>query len=256
VSDHVVEPAVGPSLLYQTIAQHIIERIAAGLYPVGSVVPREVDLAAEFAVSRATIREAMRLLANQNLIIRRKRAGTVVARRTPPVSNGTVLYDPARTGTELMRNTVLVINLRSRRPLPAAVVDHETVDPAELWLYAEGVRVTAAGGATLCTTEVFLHPRLEKAAHLVGREPSLIHELITRTSGERMRRVRTRIQPCRLTEKQARVTGVAPGSLGTRVVRTIYNEAGELLELVIGTYPAASFSFEVSFDLGNGGAVS
>ena len=193
----------------------------------------------------------MRLLAAQNLVIRRKRAGTVVAHRTPPSSNGTVLYDPARSGTELMRNTVLAIDTRSQRALPATVADHEAVDPAELWLFAEGHRMPLEGGTPLCTTEVFLHPRLEKAAHLVGREPSLIHQLITRTSGERMRRVRTRIQPCRLTAKQARVTGVAPGALGTRVVRTIYNEAGELLEAVIGTYPAETFSFEVSFDLGD-----
>jgi GntR family transcriptional regulator len=250
VSECIQLPAVGAPLLYQSIAQNIIDRIAAGTYPVGSVMPREVDLAAEFAVSRATVREAMRLLATQNLVIRRKRAGTVVAHRKAPTSNGTVLYDPARSGTELMRNTSLVISSRSRRVLPSLVAE-EVAEAAEPWLYAAGVRVPSAGGQVLCTTEVFLHPRLEKAAHLVGREPGLIHQLIARTCGERMRRVRTRIQPCRLTAKQARLTQVATGSLGTRVVRTIYNDAEELLEVVIGTYPAHSFSFEVSFDLGH-----
>lgn len=241
-------PPAAPSLLYQTVAHDITGRIATGLYPVGSTMPREVDLATEFAVSRATIREAMRLLATQHLIIRRKRAGTVVAHRNAPSSAGTVLYDPARSGTELMRNTRLLISVRSRRKLPEMVSD-EVKAPAEAWLYAAGLRVPLAGGATLCTTEVFLHPRLVKAAHLVGREPGLIHQLIARTCGERMRRVRTRIQPCRLTAKQARLTAVAVGSLGTRVVRTIYNEAGELLEVVISTYPASRFSFEVSFDI-------
>ena len=247
MSDLIRRTAV-PSLLYQTIAQNITERISTGLYPVGSLVPREIDLAAEFAVSRATVREAMRLLATQNLVIRRKRAGTVVAHRKAPSSNGTVLYDPARSGTELMRNTRLVISTRSRRLLPDLLAE-EVPGPAEPWLYAAGVRAPLAGGATLCTTEVFLHPRLEKVAHLIGREPGLIHQLIARTCGERMRRVRTRIQPCRLTARQARLTSVAAGSLGTRVVRTIYNDAEELLEVVIGTYPASTFSFEVSFDL-------
>lgn len=54
--------------LSQEIAASIAIAIAAGAYPAGSPLPSEADLAAEFAVSRGTIREAIRCLQVQGLV--------------------------------------------------------------------------------------------------------------------------------------------------------------------------------------------
>ena len=44
--------------IYQTIANRIIELIDDGVFPVGSRLPGERDLAEKFGVSRVTVREA------------------------------------------------------------------------------------------------------------------------------------------------------------------------------------------------------
>lgn len=53
---------------YEVVAGRLRERILAGVLPEGTRLPNESVLAAEFGVSRATVREALRLLAAQNLI--------------------------------------------------------------------------------------------------------------------------------------------------------------------------------------------
>ena len=53
-------------------------RILAGQYPQHSALPTELQLCAEFGVSRTAMREATKMLAAKGLVISRKRAGTLV----------------------------------------------------------------------------------------------------------------------------------------------------------------------------------
>ena len=54
------------------------ERIEGGCYPLGSRLPKEVDLAAELGVSRITLRPALELLEMEMLVSRVKGQGTFV----------------------------------------------------------------------------------------------------------------------------------------------------------------------------------
>jgi len=58
----------------------LIERIRQLIYPPGSQLPPENDLAAEFNVSRATVRTAISKLAARGLVVRRQGVGTFVSR--------------------------------------------------------------------------------------------------------------------------------------------------------------------------------
>lgn len=52
--------------------------IVSGEFPVGSILPGDLDLAARFKVSRTVLREAMKTLAAKGLIVPRARIGTRV----------------------------------------------------------------------------------------------------------------------------------------------------------------------------------
>jgi DNA-binding FadR family transcriptional regulator len=56
-------------------------RILGGLYPPGAPLPTELQLCAEFGVSRTAMREATKMLAAKGLVVARKRAGTLVQDR-------------------------------------------------------------------------------------------------------------------------------------------------------------------------------
>lgn len=61
-------------------AASIRAAIAAGHWPVGTQLPSEPQLATELGVSRATLREGLRLLVSERLLDRRPGVGTFVAR--------------------------------------------------------------------------------------------------------------------------------------------------------------------------------
>jgi GntR family transcriptional regulator len=74
-----------PSLSAQVL-DLLMEKIRSGAYPPGSLLPPENDLAAEFKVSRATIRSAFDRLEARGLIVRRQGIGTFV-RHLSSISN-------------------------------------------------------------------------------------------------------------------------------------------------------------------------
>jgi len=72
-------PVRGTSLATQVL-DILIERIREGVYAPESQLPPENDLAAEFGVSRATVRSAISALAARGLVVRRQGIGTFVSR--------------------------------------------------------------------------------------------------------------------------------------------------------------------------------
>jgi DNA-binding FadR family transcriptional regulator len=60
------------------IADRLRERIAGGMYPVGSKLPTELELTRELGVSRNTVREATRSLVHSGLLSARAGDGTYV----------------------------------------------------------------------------------------------------------------------------------------------------------------------------------
>jgi GntR family transcriptional regulator len=69
--------------LYHQIQHLLRHRIHSGLYPPGTQIPSEHDLSRELAVSRVTLREALRELVRENLLVKVQGKGTFVASNPP-----------------------------------------------------------------------------------------------------------------------------------------------------------------------------
>lgn len=63
---------------YSALKRIVLERIRARIWPPGALMPGEVEIAAEFGLSRATVNRALSELADEGFLDRRKRAGTRV----------------------------------------------------------------------------------------------------------------------------------------------------------------------------------
>ncbi|MEZ9564407.1 GntR family transcriptional regulator [Vibrio artabrorum] len=63
---------------YLQIADTLREKIKSGELPVGSILPTESELQTKFDVSRVTIRKAMQLLVENDLLYRQRGSGTYV----------------------------------------------------------------------------------------------------------------------------------------------------------------------------------
>lgn len=71
----------GPSFspLYQQIKLLITRSLQAGEWRPGEAIPSEIELAARYKVSQGTVRKAIDVLADDNLLVRRQGKGTFVA---------------------------------------------------------------------------------------------------------------------------------------------------------------------------------
>ncbi len=66
------------SLSYRDVKAEILNRVRAGLWPLGEIIPGEEALAAEFGCARVTVNRALRELASEGVVERKRRAGTRV----------------------------------------------------------------------------------------------------------------------------------------------------------------------------------
>ena len=78
--------------LHRRIAGDIERRIASGEWRPGFRIPTEAELTAEYGCARMTVSRAMSDLSARGLVVRRRRAGTVVAH--PPVHSSALVAIP------------------------------------------------------------------------------------------------------------------------------------------------------------------
>jgi len=77
MTDSLALDGTGP--LHEQIRRAVCAPIISGAWPPGRRVPSEHELMARFGASRMTVNRAMRALADDGLIVRRRRTGSLVA---------------------------------------------------------------------------------------------------------------------------------------------------------------------------------
>jgi GntR family transcriptional regulator len=65
--------------LYQQVRTRLTQRIADGSWAAGTIIPSEIQIAAELGVSQGTVRKALDDMTAANLLVRRQGRGTFVA---------------------------------------------------------------------------------------------------------------------------------------------------------------------------------
>lgn len=141
-------PARRAGAVSADIAAHVERLITFGELKPGDRLPSELALAADFQVSRASLREAMHELAAKNLIERRPGRGTTVL---PPPEHVRDLYerisDEDRTLRDVaeLRETIepRIARLAAYRATRANLIELDAVlrDPAESLTAPESLRL-------------------------------------------------------------------------------------------------------------------
>ena len=64
--------------LYVQVRNLLAQRLASGVWPPGSMLPNEMELARELGVSSGTVRKALDSLESDRLVLRRQGRGTII----------------------------------------------------------------------------------------------------------------------------------------------------------------------------------
>lgn len=66
---------------YKQIEADLLRRIQDDQYPIGTLIPKELDLVEMYSVSRPTVRQAIQELVNKGYLEKKKRRGTLVKQK-------------------------------------------------------------------------------------------------------------------------------------------------------------------------------
>lgn len=233
--------------LYQTVAEQLTHAIQAGTYPVGSMLPTEAELCAQFGVSRQTIREATRLLLQLGLVSRHQGVGTRVERATVAetyVQRLARLPDIWQYVKETRRKVLRVADVPAREArvkLPG--------DPATRWRMLEGLRFVGDETKPIAWTQVYVPPAYAEVTDDPTRDEVPIYSLIERRFGIKTRTVRQEISAVAITGEIAAALREPAGSPGLSLVRHYVSTEDEIFEVSLSVHPADRYHYTMQLDL-------
>lgn len=234
------------SAKYAALARDLIEAINAGTYPVGTLLPTEIQLSATYAFSRQTVREALRQLANMGLVVRQAGVGTKVQRQhtdtryTHSVDSFSDLEDYARA-LRLVVSTVTSVTASG--DLAALIGCRE----GSRWLRVCGLRYRPALAEPVAFSEMYLHTGFAGIRqHIAKLEGSSMHAMLEREYGETVEEIQQQVVAINLDVEVARALNEKEGVAGLEIRRRFYGK-GRRLVLSGRVVHVSGFSYDSHF---------
>lgn len=231
--------------LYQQVVQTLRDEIVKGVYPVGTQLPTEDELTGKFAVSRHTVREALRHLRADGLVSSRQGSGTTVL---PPAPDTSFNVHRVASIDELVAYAAENRFDVARREMVTSESAHagELVLPAgRQWLHLEGYRYSVETALPICWTEVFIAAEFSGAERMLGHRRGPIWQMIEDMYGERCAEVEQVLRVRTLTDEHAKGLHVEPGASAVEVSRIYKTTSDKISEVAVNLYPAEKFRFSM-----------
>ncbi|TDC86647.1 GntR family transcriptional regulator [Actinomadura sp. 7K507] len=238
---------------YEEVAEELVRQIQSGRWPIGGKFAPEVDLAAEFDVSRGTIRAALDIVEELGLVSRRPRRGTRVER----LKSQPVFARSLHSVDDLTQYSVET----DRQVLSIADVVVDEVDarvlgcrPGQRWTKIRMLRIDPADdGWPLCCTDVYLEPDIADAVGDRVLDPKrLISDMVEQTTGRTVHTIEQRIRAATVPDAMVDLLRTTAGSPVLQMTRRYLDRAGHPFEITVSMHPAERFEYAVDLERGRG----
>ncbi|MEK4970337.1 GntR family transcriptional regulator [Cytobacillus sp. FSL R7-0696] len=227
--------------LYLQVIDRLKQDIDKGIYKEREKLPSEFDLAKQLGVSRATLREALRILEEENVIIRRHCVGTFV--NTKPLFT---------SGIEQLNSITNMITQAGMQP-GTIFLSSETQCPSEedirLFSCSADEEILVVERVRTANGEPVVHC-LDKmlAKHIpdsISWEKESIFENLEEKTGRRITYAVSEIEPIGYHEKVSPILDCSPETALLVLKQMHYTEQDEPLLLSVNYFRADKFSFHV-----------
>lgn len=240
------EDEAGAHIGYRQISTTLIEEIYAGVWPVGAQLPTESELVERFAVSRNTVREALRELQDFGYLSKRRGTRSVVLRAVAENS----FVNSVRSVDELLEYANAAHNILLSSETIVMMEDQaQALDcsPRSQWLRLQLLRNREAGGLPFCYSEIFVDPRYGEAARRL-RPGRTVYSTIEEFCGITVSRVTQTIEAASANDNIALRLQVPPGSPILLARNFFYCEKGDLVEIGLAHFASGRYRLRVALD--------
>lgn len=227
-----------PVPLYFQVAEQLEQAIRDGSLVPGERISNEVALAQELGLSRPTMRQAIQVLVDKGLLVRKRGVGTQVVRGKVhrPLELTSLFDDLTAAGQRV-----------STRVLSLAEIEPDAETAAALQLSRGDLvwrleRLRSVGGEPLAHMLNFLPASLSDLGSVDFTTVGLYETL--RKRGVVMRVAQQRICARRAEPAEAKLLGEKRGAPLLTMERTAFDDAGRAVEIGIHAYRPSLYSFE------------
>lgn len=227
-----------PVPLYFQVAEQLEKAILDGTLAAGDRISNEVSLAQELGLSRPTMRQAIQVLVDKGLLVRKRGVGTqVVQGKVHRPLELTSLHDDLTKAGQRQRTEVLALERRAADERVAGELQLET--GAEVWFLE---RLRFVNDEALAHMQNYLPCSVVDLSDVDLTTNGLYATL--REAGVAMRVARQRISARRAEAGEARMLGEKRGAPLLTMERTAYDDAGRAVEYGTHAYRPDRYAFE------------
>ncbi len=234
--------------LWHKVANDLSLQVSLGKWPVGSIIPGELELANHYRVSRDTIRKALDYLTTNGLFERRPHTGTRVKSTT---SSGKFLH--------VMDNIRAIDQYGNRYPraiqdVRNVVINEEVavalgLEYGKEMIRFENIRIATTGNSVvpMVVTYVYVFPRAKEVIDLAKAQPhELIVSLVEQVTGQECVEVKQTFSATIMPKHVAKYFKFPNACPGLRLIRNYLDDKGRNIVVTESFYPADKFSFSIS----------
>jgi GntR family transcriptional regulator len=233
------------STRHRQVADRIVSDIRSGQFAVGSLLPSEPILAAEYGVSRSTLRAALATLQGLGIVDRKQGAGTrVCAGEAAPVyvhsmiASGDLLQFAGPSTRQIQEVEHLVADEALALRLDAR--------PGRRWIRIGQTRHIASSDTPVCWTDVYLPAEYGDLLNEISTYTGLIYTLIEQRYGvtisEILQRIRAIDTPANLMAR----FGADVGTKALELTRRYRSSSGQCEMISISVLPENTYSYEIT----------
>ena len=228
-------------LPYQRVQVDLAALIAKS--PLGGRLPAEPELAKQLGVSRATLREAMRMLESQGMIRRRQGAGTFIVGQKPASESGLeVLESPdrfvQRSGVKIGIGNVVVSRIPADE-LHAVILGV----PIKRSLLQIGRIVRSDAQPVAYLVDTIAEDVLRADELTANFDGSVFDFLVQR--GDPLTESRNEISAVAASEEIAKILEIQPGVPLLQCSEKLYGGATKVIDYSLGYFVPDYFKFHV-----------
>ncbi|MGO9289100.1 MAG: GntR family transcriptional regulator [Polyangia bacterium] len=227
---------------FADIARHLTESITSGRFPLGSLLPTEMELCDQYNTSRHTVRAALHELQQLGFVSRRKNVGTRVESNQPTNDfrpSLASLEDLVQFGATHVREVQAV----QKTMATGALAKELGCAIGTRWLRISSLRMDRdPHRPPIGWTDIYVDPAYSKIGEIVRVSPrTLISSLIEARYGRRIAEIQQDIRAVTVSRTMARALRSESGTAALKIVRRYLDAAGKMFEVSVSVHPADRF---------------
>ena len=229
---------------YAVLGNELQASIERGDYPVGTLLPTELELCERFSVSRHTARAALAQLIRAGLVRRRPGAGTRVI-----AQNAVMRYEHEIDSVDLLlqygNTTRLEVLETERGTADASVAQLLETREGKPYLHLRGLRMEEPSRQPIAVTEMLVPVRTGVPAERLLDPTTTARTLARFLDPARLSRVEQVFDAASFTAADAGLLEVKKTAPALRVQRRYRDAKGRLLLVAISLHPPGRFAYSM-----------